>query len=112
MKVQWFCFVICITVIVEELHGEDNFNAFLAEPILPVARKIEQRRKTDFVSRTKVSDIPIRENARPIHRSVLAMSSSSPKFVLEMPNDKPKVNGKYKLPATTEMLQKRKKVGK
>lgn len=108
MKVQWFCFIICITVIFEELDGEDNFNAFLAEPI----QKNEERRKTGSVPRTKVSDYPIRRNSRSIHSSVLAMSSSTPKIVLEMPNDKPKVDEKSKPSATPEILDKQKRVGK
>lgn len=106
-------FVICITVIFEEPEeGEDNLNVFLASPILPVAEKIVERRKTDS-PRTNVSDIPIRNKSRSIHSSKLAMSSSTPKIVLEMPNNQLKVDEQSKPSATTETLDNNKNgVGK
>lgn len=67
----------------EEEEEEVNLNAFLKTPIVePVTKKITKRRKT--LGHTTPSDHSVRKKSFAFHSSVLAMSTQSPKIVLDM----------------------------
>lgn len=75
---------------IDETGSGDNLNAFLKSPIAMTAKPVSNRRSSELAS-TSSNDATARKKSMPAHSSLLAIRNKSPKFMLPLANNEPKI---------------------